>query len=222
MNFHWWWVVLGLAAIWILGWLISVLCMVFLDPDSTSKPKPSNWGGRVIAGCVINWFLWPFLLRPFLDKRKLHRDMQTGKRPKWIVLDKENGEESGRKWTLSDGTEFGASADGRSPSQRSHISADYYDNDQLNGAVEYRVRMIAPEVEQPSAWAPLGFKDRGPEPDPKDEDAVDEFVSSRYEVSVRLPRGKYEVQFRVPTKTGKIEECSNVILIIADDEDYRV
>ena len=197
-----------------------MVCMVFFDPDSTSRPKPSDWGGRVIAGCVINWVLWPFLLPAFLDKRKLHRDMQTGKRPKWIVLDKGKGEESGRVWTLSDGTSFGASADGGSSSRRSHISADYYDNDRLKGVIEYRVRMIAPEIHQSQDWRPLGFRDRPPEPDPQDEDAVDEYVSSRYEAFVRLARGKYEVQFRVPNKAGRLEECANVILIVADPEDY--
>src|SRR2546427_2140071 len=193
MRIHWWWILVGLAAIWILGWLVSVICMVFFDPDS-SKEKPSDWGGRVIAGCVINWVIWPFLLPAFLDKRKLHRDMQTGKRPKWIVLDKEKGEESGRKWTLSDGTEFGASVSGGSSSRRSRIEADYYDA-ALKGQIEYRVRLIAPEAQPPSEWARLAFASRGPEPDPDDEEAVDKYVSDRYETSVRLPRGKYEVEF---------------------------
>src|SRR5881394_4109814 len=113
MSFKWWWILVGLVAIWVLGWVASVICMVFFDPDSSSSnPKPSDWGGRVVAGCVINWFIWPFLLPAFLDKRKFQREMQTGKRPKWIVLDRDKGEECGRVWTLSDGTEFGASADG--------------------------------------------------------------------------------------------------------------
>jgi hypothetical protein len=220
MNFHWWWMLVGLGAIWILGWVVSVVCMLFFDPDSASKPKPSDWGGRVIAGCVINWVLWPFLLPAFLDKRKLHRDMQTGKHPKWIVLDKEKGEENGRYWTLSDGTQFGASASGGSSTRRSHISADYRDHDELKAPIEYRVHMIAPEPQEASAWTPLLFKDRPPEPEPEDEDAVDQFVSDRYRKSVRLARGKYEVQFRVPNRSGNIEECSGVILIVADYEDY--
>jgi hypothetical protein len=80
--------------------------------------------------------------------------------------------------------------------------------------------MVAPEIQQPSEWRPLRFKDRPPEPDPQDEDAVDAYVSKRYEAFVRLPRGKYEVEFRVENKAGNFEECSNVIMIVADAEDY--
>lgn len=222
MKFHWWWIPLGLGATWILGWLVSVVCMLFFDPDQASEPKPSDWGGRVIAACVINWVLWPFLLPAVLDKRKLHRDMQTGKRPKWIILDKAKGEESGRNWTLSDGTQFGASAGGGSSTRRSYISADYRDHDDLTEPIEYRVRMIAPEPQEASAWKPLVFRPRRSEPDPEDEDAVDDYVSDRYRSSLRLGRGKYEVEFRVPNRNGKIEECSGVILIVADHEDYKV
>lgn len=222
MKLHWWWIPVGLGAIWILGWLLTVVCMLFFDPDQASEPKPGDWRGRVIASCVINWVLWPFLLPAFLDKRKLHRDMQTGKRPRWIVLDKAKGEESARHWTLSDGIPFAASAFGGSSTRRSHISADYCDHDELTEQIEYRVRMIAPEPQAASAWKPLRFRPRRSEPDPENEDAVDEYVSYRYGSSMRLGRGKYEVEFRVPNKNGNIEECSGVILIVADSEDYNL
>jgi hypothetical protein len=131
----------------------------------------------------------------------------SGKRPTWIVLNKETWEESGRQWTLSDGTDFAASAYGGSSSRCSHICADYPQDDGLRGSVEYRVRKIAPEAGETSDWAELVFKDhRG--------------VDYRYSKSLRLPRGKYKVEFRVPNKTGKAEECSNIILIVADAEDY--
>jgi len=61
-----------------------------------------------------------------------------------------------------------------------------------------------------------------PEPDPDDEEAVDAYVSGRYETTVRLPRGKYEVEFRVGNRAGKTEECSAVILIVADPQDYNL
>ena len=222
MTFNWWWILVGIASIWILGWIVAVICMVFFDPESSSKEKRENWWRRFAAGCVINWFIWPFLLPAFLERRKLHRDMQTGKRPKWIVLDKLKGEESGRKWTLSDGTIFGASVSGGSSTQKSHISADYYDDDDFNGQIEYRVRKIEPDTQGLSEWKSFGFEARGPKPDPDDEDAVDAYVSSRYECSVRLPRGKYEVEFRVANRTGATEICSNVILIVADNKDYNL
>src|SRR5258706_8768176 len=110
MTFHWWHIFVAFGVIWGSGWLAGMVCILFFDPDTAGKPKPKDWWGRVAASCVINWFLWPFLLPGFLDKRKLHRDMQTGRRPSWIVLDRTKDEQSGRRWTLSDGTVFTGSA----------------------------------------------------------------------------------------------------------------
>ena len=219
MNFHWWWILVVLGAIWVTGWLVSVVVGVFFNPLDSEEDKRKDFRGRLIAQSVINWVLWPVLLPAILSRRKLYRDMRTGKRPDWIIL--ADGEESGRQWTLSDGTEFGASVSGGSSSEPSFISGDYED-DLLTGKIEYRSRMVAPSPQSPTDWACLKFTPRGSEPDPDDEDAVDEYTASRYEVSVQLPRGKHLVEFRVPNRSGKVEECSGVTLIIAETEDYNL
>jgi hypothetical protein len=219
MEFHWWWILVVFGGIWIAGWLVSVIIGVFFNPLDSEEDKRKDFRGRLIGIAVVNWFLWPWWLPEILARRKLYRDMRTGKRPNWIILAK--GEESGRQWTLSDGTEFGASVSNGSPSEPSHISGDYED-DALTGDIQYRVSMVAPTPGAPTEWASLEFTPRGPEPDPADEDAVDEYTSSRYEVSVQIPRGKHEVEFRVPNRSGRIEECSALILIVAEPEDYNL
>ena len=108
-----------------------------------------------------------------------------------------------------------------SSSERSHIAADYED-ETLTGDIRYRVRMIAPTPGAPSEWALLEFTSRGPEPDPNNEDAVEDWMADRYEISVQIPRGKHQVDFRVPNRSGKVEECSAVILIVAEPEDYNL
>jgi hypothetical protein len=220
MRFHWWWIFITLATIWIVGWLVSVVFGVFFNPLDSDEDKRKDFRGRLLAQSVVNWFLWPWLLPAVLDRRKLKRDMETGKRPNWIML--ADGEESGRQWTLSDGTEFGASVSTAGESSESaHISGDYED-ESLTWKVQYRVRMIAPSPQPPSDWAPMEFTPRGPEPDPDDEDAVDDYMASRYEASVKLERGKYEVEFQVPNRAGKAENCSAVTLIVSDLEDYNL
>jgi hypothetical protein len=149
---------------WIAGWLVSVIVGVFFNPLDSEEDKKKDFRGRLVAQAVINWVLWPWLLPAILERRKLYCDMRTGKRPNWIIL--ADGEESGRYWTLSDGTVFGASVSGGSSSERSHNSADYED-ETLTGEIEYRVRMVAPMSGAPTEWARLEFRPRGPEPDPK-------------------------------------------------------
>ena len=63
---------------------------------------------------------------------------------------------------------------------------------------------------------------RRPEPDPADEDAVDDYTANRFEASVQLLRGKYEIEFRVRSRSGKLEVCSALTLIVADAEDYNL
>ena len=220
MEFRWWWILIALGMMWMAGWLVSVFIGVFFNPLDSKEDKKKDFRGRLVAQAVINWVLWPWLLPAILERRKLYRDMRTGKRPSWIIL--ADGEESGRHWTLSDGTEFWASASNDSSSERSHIEADYAD-DALTGDIQYRVRMIAPTPGASTEWARLEFTSRGPEPDPRDEDAVEDYMcASRYEISVQVPRGKHQVEFRVPNRSGKAEECSAVILIVADPEDYNL
>ena len=95
----------------------------------------------------------------------------------------------------------------------------------MNGEVQYRVRMIAPTSKSVSDWARLEFWPRGlpsePDDDPDlDEDEDEDYKPSRYHISTGLPRGKYAVEFRVPNRSGKIEECSSATLIVADEKDY--
>ena len=104
MTFHWWWILLALAAVWIVGWWITVVVAVFFNPLDSVEDKRKDLRERFVAQSVLNFFLWPAFLPELLARRKLYRDMRTGKRPAWIVLGK--GEESARQWTLSDGTEF--------------------------------------------------------------------------------------------------------------------
>ena len=218
MKFHWWWILIAIAVIWFCGWLVTVVMGVFFNPLDSDEDRRKNFQERLLSNCVINLFLWPAMLPSLLERRKFLREIRTGKRPGWIVMDK--GEESGRVWHLSDGTEFSAfvSTAGDS-SEPAAISADYED-DSLTGEIRYRLRMIAPTAQPSTEWRSLRFTARGPQPDPDDEEAVDDYTADRYEASVKLARGKYEVAFQVPNRAGKVEECSSVILIVSDSSDY--
>lgn len=211
---------MGLGVLWMIGWLVSVIISVWFNPLDTDDDKRQSVCDRLVGQAIFNWFLWPAVLPQLLDRRKLLRDMKTGKRPNWIMLEK--GEEGGREWRLADGTVFQASTStsGES-SQPADITADYEDKS-ITGEISYRVRMIAPTPQPPTDWTQLKFKPHGSEPDPEDEDDGDDDFADRYEASVQLPRGKYQVEFRVPDRTGKIEECSEVTLIVSDPEDYNL
>lgn len=222
MKFHWWWVLVAVAAFWIVGWFASTVFIFLFDPTSTAEEKRTNSGERLMAIAFISWLFWPAYLPAVLSRRKLQHDMRIGKRPSWIVLDKGRGEESAREWKLSDGTKFSASVSSAgSSAEPADISCDYED-ELLTGEIQYRFRMTAPTPQQASEWTRLEFTPRGPRPNPDNEDAVDDYVASRYEASVKVARGKYEVEFRVPNRSGKVEECSAVTLIVADPEDYNL
>ena len=143
--------------------------------------------------------------------------MRLGKRSNWLVLG--INEEGGRIWTLSDGIKFEASASGGTSTSPSFVYADYED-DALTGTIEYRTRLIAPMSQSAGEWIRMDFGPRPPLPCSDDEDAVDEYVSNRYHVSVQLRTGKYLVEFRVQNRSGKMEECSGVIMIVSDSQDY--
>lgn len=219
MTFHWWWILAAIAAIWMFGWLVTVVIGVFFNPLDSDEERGKDFRERLLSYCVLNFLLWPAMLPSYLERRRFLKEVRTGRRPAWIVLDK--GEESGRVWHLSDGTEFSASAStAHDSSKPADISADYED-DSLAGEVQYRVRMIAPTVQPPSDWRDMTFSPRGPQPHPDDEDAMDDYTGDRYEASVKLERGKYEVAFRVPNRSGKVEECSALTLIVSDSQDYE-
>ena len=217
MKFHWWWILVVIAAIWVTGWAVTVIVSVFFNPLDSEKYKGKNLRERILAHGIINWVFWPWALRALLDRRKFQRDMATGKKPKWLVF--AEGEEECRSWTLSDGTEFRVSVHASFSSDPVNIYADYADKT-LTGDIACRVRMIAPTPQPRTDWTRMVFKPENDEPDPDDEDEDAGVLPGRYEVSLRLPRGKYMGEFQVPNRSGEIEECSAVTLIVADSEDY--
>ncbi len=217
MKFHWWWILIGLLVLWAIGWLVGVIFGVFFNPADTAEDKRKDFRGRLLSQALLNWILWPMLLPAILNQRKFNRDVRTGKIPAWMVL--ADGEERGKEWKLSDGTLFGAYVSDGSSSERSHISADY-EGDAVPGPVEYRIRTLAPTPQPATDWKQFKLAPRGLKPDPDDEDAADGSQGSCFEVSVQLPRGKHLVEFRVPNRSGKIEECSGVTLIVTDPGDY--
>jgi len=107
ITFHWWWILVTVVAIWISGWLVTVIFAVFFNPMDSEEDRSKDVRERLVSHCIMELFLWPAMLPVLLEKRRFLRDIRTGKKPGWIVLDK--GEESGRVWHLSDGTEFNAS-----------------------------------------------------------------------------------------------------------------
>src|SRR5581483_4432777 len=163
MKFHWWWIVIAVAAIWMIGWFVTAVLAVFLNPLDSEEDRRKNFQDRLLANCVINFILWPAILPSLLERRRFLRDIRSGKKPGWIVLEK--GEESGQVWHLSDGTEFSASVSTSGESSKpAKISADYED-ESLTGKIHYQVRMIAPTPQPSSEWRPLIFTPRGPKPD---------------------------------------------------------
>jgi hypothetical protein len=98
MEFHWWWILVTLAAVWIGSWFSGVIVGVFFNPLDSEEDKRENFRGRFLSQLVINWFLWPGLLPAILERRKLIREMRTRKRPNWIIL--AAVEEIGKEWIL--------------------------------------------------------------------------------------------------------------------------
>ncbi len=228
MKFSWWWVVIAVVGVWVTGWLVTVIVAVFFNPLDSARDKKENFKDRLLAQAIMNWFLWPFFLPPLLERRKLLRDMKTGKRPNWIML--ADGEESGRVWKLSDGTVFEGSASTAGESKDpANIWGDYEDRS-LAGDVDYRIRRLAPTAQPPGEWTrmkfwPKGAPDQVEEDDEEEEieeDDDDEGGAPRYDVSVKLERGKYLVEFRVPNRSGQPEELPGLTLIVSDFEDYNL
>jgi len=91
--------------------------IAFLDPLTSKEEKSEDWRGRLVSGLFISMLFWPWMVPATLERRKLLRDMQTGKRPSWIVLDRTAGEENVRYYNLADGTKFDAAAYGGSSTE---------------------------------------------------------------------------------------------------------
>jgi hypothetical protein len=192
MKSHWWWI---LAAVLLIGGIAVVMFI---------RSLLSGLRQQILSAVQV--------------QRKFREDIRTGKKPSWLVMD--DNEEGGRSWNLSDGTEFNALASTSGDSSKpADISADYEDAS-LAGAIQYRVRMIAPASQPPTEWTPMKFTPRGPQPDSDDEDAVDDYSDYRYEARIKLDRGKYLVEFQIPNRSGSVEECSGVTLINYDSKDF--
>lgn len=220
MKFHWWWILAAAAAIWFVGWFVTVIIAVFFNPLDSQKDSQKHFPQRLLGHCILNLFIWPQMLSALTHRRKFFRYIRTGKKPGWLVCG--DGESNSREWKLSDGTQFSASASTSGElSDPADLSADYEDKS-LAADVQYCVRMIAPTSRPPTEWASLKFTPRGKPPDPENEEDAHDYEGDRYQASVKLDRGKYEVAFRVPNRAGKIEECSGVILIVYDHDDYVV
>jgi hypothetical protein len=141
-----------------------------------------------------------------------HRSSERRQRPEWLGRDE--GERPDIEYTLADGTEFCASpVDG---SERPTLIQASCDGD-LPESVEYRIRRIAPDADQPSEWKPLHLKRVAPEPEDEDHDG-----EWSYEASLHLSRGKYRADLRVRAKGKEVEECGSITLIVADAEDFNL
>ena len=169
-----------------------------------------------MASFTLSFFLWPFLLPAAVGSFLFHHSIRAGKRPAWLVY--ADNEISVAQWTLSDGTEFLGSAYGGSSRKECHFLADYM-IDQMSGQIQFRVRMIAPNVEPFTEWQQLVFNAQ-PAVAEEDENS-DDNSSKRYEGTLRLPRGKYAIEFRAQNCSGSFEERSGVTMIVADDKDYE-
>jgi hypothetical protein len=138
------------------------------------------------------------------------RRSERRQRPEWLGYDE--GERPDIEYILANGTEFCASpVDG---SERPTLIQASCEGD-LPESVEYRIRRIVPDPEEPSDWKPLHLKRVAPEPEDEDQDG--EFS---YEASLHLSRGKYRADLRVCTKGREAEECGSITLIVADAEDF--
>ena len=120
-------------------------------------------------------------------------------RPAWLA--REEGERPDIEYTLADGTEFSASPVEGS-SRPTLIQAEC--EGALPESVEYRIRRIAPDPDQPGEWTPLRFKR----------------ADRTYEASLRLVRGKYRAELRVRLKGQEPEACGSITVIVGDPEDF--
>jgi len=139
-----------------------------------------------------------------------HRSSRRGQRPEWLARDE--GERPDIECTLANGTEFYASpVEGSSRPTLIQAGCE----GPLPESVEYRIRRIAPDADQPGEWKQLRLKRVAPEPE--DEDQNEEWS---YEASLQLNRGKYRADLRVRPKGKEPEECGSITLIVADPEDF--
>lgn len=225
MSFSWWWIIIVAGAIWLIGALVGTFVIAFLDPLTSKEEKLKDWRGRLVAGFFMGLLFWPWMVPATLERRKLLHDMYTGKRPSWIVLDRSAGEEHVRYYTLADGTKFDAAAYDGSSTEPSLISADYEDRT-FTGRILYQISMTHPTPGTPGEWLPLEmkpFEEKAELLDDCDQtEESDDFDARRFNQSLQMPRGKYAVAFRVKNRSGEMELCPAITLIVADPEDYNL
>ena len=177
---------------------------------SDAEDKKQDRQNRFWGAVFISAFLWPVWWPAARRQWRFERDLQSGRRPQWLARDE--GEHPDVECTLADGTEFFASpVEGSSRPTLIQAGCEGV----LPERVEYRIRKLAPDADQPSEWKPLRLKRAAP--DPEDEDQEEEWS---YEASLNLSRGKYRADLRVRPKGKESEECGSITLIVADPEDF--
>jgi hypothetical protein len=212
MNFHWTWILWALIAFWCTGWLVCTFYMFFfgMRPDK----KPDDWKDSLKAAFWLSAFLWPVLLPGMRGFNRFQRGIKTGKRPSWLVrADGERGDDS---WSLADGTEFWASPVSGSSTEPTLIQAGF-EGPAETEAVEFRVRMIAPDQVEPTEWKPMRSKRPVRSQDDEDDEEADEPFC---EAPIQLARGKHQVDFRVQLRGRTPEEPGSVVVIVAEPEDH--
>lgn len=214
MHFDWRWIVVGIAALWCVGWVYCAAFMFLRGPgvhDASQDKKD-----RLLGAVLISAFLWPVLLPSARRHRAFEADIDSGRRPKWLVM--AEGEQKSGQWKLPDGSEFSASPVGGTSDEPTVVQAGF-DDDSTAEKVECRVRMIAPEEGTGSEWTLMEFKELKTPDGSEDAENDDEQL---YEAVLPLSRGKYRVNFRVWLHDQAPEECGPVTVIVSDAEDYRL
>ncbi len=93
----------GVLCIWLIGWLVTAAYMFYRDPRLKDE-SPEDRRGRRKAVLAINLFLWPSMLFQVPSQFGFQRDIETGKRPSWLVLSE--GESTSAEWVGPDGWTF--------------------------------------------------------------------------------------------------------------------
>ncbi|HKS38211.1 MAG TPA: hypothetical protein VJW76_13525 [Verrucomicrobiae bacterium] len=214
MNFSWTWIILALVGVWCVGWWGCTFYMFFFGPGSDDKTQDRK--DRLMGSFFISALLWPALLPSSRRFMSFQKDLETGKRPKWLVY--ADGEQGSGEWTLADGTQFWASPVRGSSTEPTLIQAGF-EGAVVTDCVECRVQLIAPDTGEPTEWKTMRLKK--PVRDPEDEDD-EEDDEPFYETSLKLSRGKYRVDLRVQLRAREAEELGSVIVIVSDSEDYNL
>jgi hypothetical protein len=213
MKFHWTWILWGVVGVWCIGWLVCTFYMLFFGPGSEDKTQDRK--DRLMMSLFVSALFWPALLPSARRFMSVQRDLETGRRPEWLVY--ADGEQGSASWALADGTQFWASPVGGSSTEPTVIQAGF-EGKAATDSVECRVQMIAPDNGQPTEWTEMCWKKPVRESDAEDEDGDDDPF---YETALNLSRGKYRADFRVRLRASAPEKVGSVFVIVSDLEDYN-